>query len=71
MLDTDFMEAARRRIGLTQEEAARAAGLRGKQVWNDIVNGRRANITLATLDAIAQALQCDPRDLIRPEKPLP
>lgn len=65
MLDTEKMEKLRKKLGLSQEEAARRAGLAGKQVWNDIVRRRRHNITMETLDAIAFALACKSRDLIQ------
>jgi transcriptional regulator with XRE-family HTH domain len=65
MLDTEKMEIRRKRLGLSQEEAAKRAGLSGKQVWNDIVQGRRKNITMETLDAIAFALACEARELIK------
>lgn len=65
MLDTEKMEVLRKRRGHSQEDAAKRAGLSGKQVWNDIVRGRRKNITMDTLDAIALALGCEARELIK------
>lgn len=65
MLDTEKMEKLRTALCLSQAEAAKRAGLSGKQVWNDIVQGRRKNITMETLDAIAAALSCEAKELIK------
>ncbi len=65
MLDTGKMEQRRRALDLSQREAAVRAGLAGRQAWNNIASGRKANITLDTLNRIARALECDPRELIK------
>ncbi len=65
MLDIDKMELIRKEHGLTQEAAAKRARMRGKQVWNDIVQGRRKNVTMETLDNIAVALGVNARELIK------
>ena len=65
MLDTQKMEALRKKLVISQAEAAKRAGLAGKQVWNDIVQGRRKNITMETLDAISSALQCSAKELVK------
>lgn len=65
MLDTDKIEMLRRKLGLTQEEAAAKSRLGGKQVWSDIVNGRRQNVTLETLYAIASTLGVKPQELLK------
>lgn len=64
MLDIQQMEDRRKALGLSQHEAALRAGLAGRQAWNNIVSGRRSNITLGTLQKIAEALKYDPRKLI-------
>ena len=64
-LDTKRIEARRRELGLSQEEAARRAGFGGRAYWNDIVHGRKSNVTLQVLEDIARALDCDARDLIQ------
>ena len=66
MLDTKKIEARRRALGLSQEKAASRAGLKSKQQWNAIESGRKPNVTMETLDKIAEALKCDPRDLVKP-----
>lgn len=65
MLDTDKMESRRKSLGLSQEQAALRAGLNGRQSWQNIASGRKANVTMETLSKIAEALECDPRDLIK------
>jgi transcriptional regulator with XRE-family HTH domain len=65
MLDTEKLHAKRERLGITQSAAAKLAGLSGAQQWNDIESGRRASITLATLDKIAAALKCKAKDLLK------
>lgn len=65
MLDTAKMEQRRRALDLSQREAAVRAGLAGRQAWNNIASGRKANVTLETLSRIAHALECDPRELIK------
>ena len=64
-LDTDLMEARRKRLGLTQQEAAKRAKLPGKSYWADIVSGRRSNVTVEVLDNIAQALGVSPKELVK------
>ena len=67
-LNRNKMRELRTRLGLTQTEAAAAAGFPGgASQWSDVENGRRANVTLDTLDRIAAALRCDARDLITPK----
>jgi transcriptional regulator with XRE-family HTH domain len=64
-VDTNKIRELRERLGLTQEAAARRAGLRGAAVWNDIEKGRRANLTVATLERVAQALGTHARELLK------
>jgi transcriptional regulator with XRE-family HTH domain len=66
MLDIEKMERRRKALRLSQEEAAARAGLAGgRQAWNNIATGRKANVTMETLDKIAEALDCDSRHLIK------
>lgn len=64
MLDTAKMEARREELGLTQEQAAAAAGMSGKQQWWNVVRGGKSNVTLDVLANIAAALELDPCDLL-------
>ena len=64
MLNTKWIRLLRKELGLTQEQAAQRAGLKGKARWADIETGKRANITLSTLEAIAKALDVSPAHLV-------
>jgi transcriptional regulator with XRE-family HTH domain len=64
-LNCDKIRELREKAGLTQEEAARRAGLHTRQNWNNIESGRRTNVTLSTLEAIAQALGVRAADLLK------
>lgn len=66
MLDTKKIEARRKSLGLSQEEAASRAGLKSKQQWHAIESGRKPNVTMGTLDKIAEALMCESRELVKP-----
>lgn len=56
-LDVEKIRRIREKLGITQEQAAAAAGLKGgRQAWNDIESGRRVNLTIETLERIAGAL---------------
>lgn len=65
MLDTTKIRKLRERAGLTQDEAAAAAGFTGRQGWNNIETGKRDNIELATLNRIAKVLDTRARDLLK------
>jgi DNA-binding Xre family transcriptional regulator len=65
MFDYAKMKRLREKLKLTQEEAAQQGGLTGRQQWCDIESGRRPKITLTTLDKIAAALGCKPKDLMK------
>ena len=67
-LDTERLESARKRKGLTQADAAANAGGMAQSRWNDIESGRRANITIETLGIIAKAVGCKPSWLLREEE---
>jgi transcriptional regulator with XRE-family HTH domain len=65
LLDTSRIKELREGRGLSQEEAARIAGVGGRQNWNAIENGRKANITLETLAAVAKALGVKAKELLK------
>ena len=65
VLDTEKIQALRTKLGLTQEEAAKRAGFKGRQAWNNVESGRQVSISLATLDKIARALGVKARDLLK------
>lgn len=64
-LDADKLKAERERLDLTQEEAAKAAGVGSRQRWNDLESGRRKNVSLDTLGRIADAFGIDPCKLLK------
>jgi DNA-binding XRE family transcriptional regulator len=64
MLDLAKLKKAREDAGLTQDQAAAAAGLSGRQAWNNIERGR-VDVTLSTLDRIAQAVGKKAKDLLK------
>jgi transcriptional regulator with XRE-family HTH domain len=64
-LDAQKIRDLREQLGLTQDKAAKLAGLSRAQVWSDIENGRRANLTIETLERIAAALRVKARDLLK------
>jgi len=64
-LDTDKIRALREKLGITQDEAARRAGLGTRQAWNNIEAGRKTNVTLDTLERIAAALGVKSKDLLK------
>jgi transcriptional regulator with XRE-family HTH domain len=65
LLDTRKIRELREAAGMTQAAAAARAGLPGPQVWSDIENGRRPNITIETLDRIARALGVKAAELLK------
>lgn len=56
--------------GLTQQEAAQAAGIVTKQAWNNIEKGRQKNLTVKTLERMARALGVKVSDLLIEETPV-
>lgn len=64
-LDTDKIKRLREAAGLTQEEAAKRAGLRSRQHWYKIETDDGANVTLETLEKVARALKTKAKELIK------
>lgn len=69
ILNIEEIERRREALKLTQGQAAERAGFTHRQQWNNIASGRKATITLETLQRVAAALECSPRDLLA--NPLP
>jgi transcriptional regulator with XRE-family HTH domain len=65
MLDVKKIQSLREKAGMSQAEAARKAGLTGRQHWHDIESGRKASMTLTTLDKIAKALGVKAKELLK------
>ena len=64
MLDLAKVKRIREKAGLTLEQAAAGAGFGNAQQWYLIESGRRANVTLETLDKMARALGVKPGELL-------
>lgn len=69
MLDFEKVKRLRIEKGLTQEQAARAAGMINRQQWNRLEAGRAGSVKLDSLARIAAALDVDPRELLTPPAP--
>ncbi len=64
-VDHEKIRTLRVTRGWTQEQAATAAGIGGRQRWSDIETGRKGGITIATLDRIADALGVSAKELLK------
>lgn len=66
-MDHAKIKRMREKKGLTQEEAAHAAGMKTKQHWNNIENGRQASASISVdlLERIAHALGTTPTQLLK------
>ena len=64
-LDYAKIKKLREKLGLTQEEAARQAGLGTRQAWNHFETGRRTDIRLTQLERIAKTLGVRAADLLK------
>lgn len=65
MLDLKKLKETREKAGLSQAAAAKKAGFKRVQQWNDVEAGRYPGIRLTTLEAIAKALGVKARDLLK------
>ena len=64
MLDKRKVKKARKARDMTQAEVGSLCGME-KETISRFENGERNNITLATLDRLATALQVKPAELIK------
>jgi transcriptional regulator with XRE-family HTH domain len=64
-LDAKKIRELRKAMDLTLTELAKRARLPSAQHLSDIEHGRRANLTIGTLDRIAAALEVRARDLLK------
>jgi transcriptional regulator with XRE-family HTH domain len=64
-VDTVKIRILRESAGLTQDQAARLAGIGDRTRWNAIESGRKKSITVATLERIARALKVKPAELLK------
>ena len=65
MLDLEKVTKLRKKLGLSQEAAAKLAGFSGRSYWNNIETGRVADPQLSTIEAIATALGVKAKDLLK------
>jgi transcriptional regulator with XRE-family HTH domain len=65
MIDLAKIKSLREKLGLTQDDAAMRAGFASRQRWNDIESGRKASVTVNTLEQIAKALGVKGKDLLK------
>jgi transcriptional regulator with XRE-family HTH domain len=63
-LNLKKLKSRREELGLSQEDAAAEAEMKGRQAWYNIESGRQANVTVETLEKIAKALKVSPCDLL-------
>jgi transcriptional regulator with XRE-family HTH domain len=64
-VDIERIKALREKLGLSQEAAAIAAGMAGRQNWNAIEAGRHTNITVDVLERMATVLKTTAKDLLK------
>jgi DNA-binding Xre family transcriptional regulator len=65
ILDVEKVEAKRAKLGLSMDDAAKRCGYAGRQGWYNLLHRNDEGITLGTLEKIAKALECKPRDLLK------
>jgi transcriptional regulator with XRE-family HTH domain len=65
VLDIVKMRRLREDAGLTVTEAARRAGWKDRRRWHAIESGAKKDISLKTLDRIADALRVEAKDLLK------
>lgn len=64
-VNTRFLKARREKLGLTQEKAAKLAGIGTRFHWSRIETGARKTPHLTTLSKIAKALNCKVQQLLQ------
>ena len=64
-LDIKKIKSLREKKGLSQDQAAAAAGLNDRQAWHRIESGANTNVKLETLERIAAALGVSAKSLIK------
>jgi transcriptional regulator with XRE-family HTH domain len=64
-VDHKKIRAIRRQKDITQEKAAKLAGLPSRQAWHQIESGRSDDMKVSTLERIAKALGVQPSDLLK------
>jgi transcriptional regulator with XRE-family HTH domain len=65
MIDTAKIARLRKRLKLTQDQAAKLAGMKSRQHWYEIESGGNPSVTTTMLDRIAAALGCRAKNLLK------
>jgi transcriptional regulator with XRE-family HTH domain len=68
-IDNEKIKQRREELGMTQEDAARRAGLPSKQAWYNVESGVKKRIAAETLYRVAVALSVRMEDLVIAEEP--
>lgn len=63
-IDRSEIKRRRQSLGFTLMDAAKRAGMKFPQQWQELEE-KRKNPTIATVGAMATALQCQVSDLLR------
>lgn len=63
--DKDKMRTLREKLGLSQGDAAKKAGMANQAAWQQIESGARSNPTIDTIDRIAKTLGVNAKDLLK------
>lgn len=64
-MNASAMKRLRKRLGLTMEAAAVAAGMKRRQAWYRLESGDRKSVSLRTLASISRVLRCKVDDLLK------
>ena len=65
MLDLHKMKSLREKLELTMDAAATKAGFSSRQQWYNIESGRRSDVSVSTLEKLAEALGVKAKDLLK------
>ncbi len=65
VLDTAKVRRLREKKGMSQTQAAIAAGFNTRQRWYEVESGHKPNVTIDTLNRIAAALGVRAKDLLK------
>jgi transcriptional regulator with XRE-family HTH domain len=65
MLDTEFIRTRRKKLKLTQTQAAKLAGIATNVHWSRIEAGKIKGVKLDTLAGVAKALRCKVARLLK------
>ncbi len=65
IVNTEEIRRRRDKLGMTQAEAAHAAGWKSAVQWTDVESGKRENPTIGTVAAVAKVLGCKVDAILR------